>query len=71
MAGDFFADPATQMSSPLILDRLHNRGETIKRVNYGLSNLAIASSDALIAAVAILISIEVISLKCFMQRGVV
>lgn len=71
MAGDFFADPATQMTSPLILDRLHSRGETIKRVNHGLSNPATASSDALIAAVAILISIEVRSLKCVMQREVV
>ncbi|KAL1980369.1 hypothetical protein VTN96DRAFT_4240 [Rasamsonia emersonii] len=60
MAGDFFADPATQMTSPLILDRLHSRGETIKRVNHGLSNPATASSDALIAAVAILISIEIV-----------
>lgn len=59
ISGDFFADPITQRTSPHILDRLHHRGETIKLVNLGLSNLATASSDALIAAVSILISIEV------------
>ncbi|KAL1966650.1 hypothetical protein VTN77DRAFT_4061 [Rasamsonia byssochlamydoides] len=59
ISGDFFADPVTQMTSPLILDRLHHRGETIKLVNQGLSNPATASSDALIAAVSVLISIEI------------
>lgn len=59
LSGDFFADPVTQRTSPFIIDRLHHRGETIKLVNLGLSNASTASSDALIAAVSILISIEV------------
>jgi hypothetical protein len=59
ISGDFFADPVTQMTSPLILDRLQSRGETIKLINQGLSNQAAASSDAMIAAVSTLISIEV------------
>ncbi|OKL56599.1 hypothetical protein UA08_08174 [Talaromyces atroroseus] len=59
MTGDFFADPDTQRSSPLILDRLRSRGETIGLINRDLSSVSSASSDASIAAVSVLISIEI------------
>lgn len=59
MTGAFFADPDTQRSSPLILDRLRSRGETISWINRHLSLTSSASSDAVIAAVSILISIEI------------
>lgn len=58
-SGVFFADPVTQRTSSLILDRLYHRGETIRLIHRDLSNSARASSDALIAAVALMIGIEV------------
>lgn len=59
MTGDFFADPATQRNSPLILDRLRNRGETISLINRDLSSVSSATSDACISAVSLLITVEV------------
>lgn len=59
MTGDFFADPATQRNSQLILDRLRNRGETISLINRDLSSVPSATSDACISAVSMLISVEV------------
>ncbi|KAE8550565.1 hypothetical protein EYB25_006793 [Talaromyces marneffei] len=59
MTGDFFADPATQRNSLLILDRLRNRGETISLINRDLSSVPSATSDACISAVSLLISVEV------------
>lgn len=58
-SGVFFADPVTQRTSSLILDRLYHRGETIRLIHRDLSNSSRASSDALIAAVALMIGIEV------------
>ncbi|KAH8700894.1 hypothetical protein BGW36DRAFT_291974 [Talaromyces proteolyticus] len=58
--GVFFADPATQRGSSFILDRLYHRGETIKLINSDLSDPSRASSDALIAAVALMIGIEIV-----------
>ncbi|EDP54067.1 hypothetical protein AFUB_021170 [Aspergillus fumigatus A1163] len=46
-------------TSPLILDTFHHRGETIRLVNESLSDPLKASSDELIAAVSILLTIEV------------
>jgi len=60
MSGDLpLVDPTKRWSSPLVFDSFLHRGETIKLVNRGLSDPAKASSDALIAAVSILITIEV------------
>lgn len=47
------------MSSSLVVDTFHHRGETIKLVNKGLSDPMRASSDELIAAVSMLLTIEV------------
>ena len=59
-AGEFpLKDPNNRSSSPLLLDTFHHRGETIRLVNEGLSDPVKASSDALIAAVSILLTIEV------------
>ncbi|KAJ9269504.1 transcriptional regulator family: Fungal Specific TF [Paecilomyces variotii] len=61
-SGEFpLLDPTKSYSSTYVFDAFHHRGETIKLVNSGLSNPAKASSDALIAAVSILISIEIAS----------
>ncbi|EED16352.1 hypothetical protein TSTA_014430 [Talaromyces stipitatus ATCC 10500] len=57
--GDFFADPATRRDSPLVLDRLRNRGLTISLINRDLSSASSAASDASIAAVSMLISVEI------------
>jgi hypothetical protein len=64
--GVFFADPVTQRTSSLILDRLYHRGETIRLIHRDLSNSSRASSDALIAAVALMIGIEVSFLPLFL-----
>lgn len=52
-------DPSKQGSSVLVLDTFHHRGETIRLVNEGLSDPIKAASDELIAAVSILLTIEV------------
>lgn len=57
-------DPTKRWSSPLVFDSFQHRGETIRLVNQGLSDPARASSDALIAAVSILITIEVRAEHC-------
>lgn len=46
-------------SSGLVVDSFHHRGETIKLVNQGLSDPVKACSDELIAAVSMLLTIEV------------
>ena len=43
----------------LVLDTFHHRGETIRLVNDGLTDPVKAASDELIAAVSILLTIEV------------
>jgi hypothetical protein len=59
-AGEFpLVDPQKAQTSPLVLDTFHHRGETIRLVNEGLSDPLKASSDELIAAVSILLTIEV------------
>lgn len=58
--GEFpLIDPTKQTSSVLVLDTFHHRGETIRLVNEGLSDPIKAASDELIAAVSILLTIEV------------
>ncbi|PYH98210.1 hypothetical protein BO71DRAFT_395504 [Aspergillus ellipticus CBS 707.79] len=54
-------DPNKRRSSVLLLDTFHHRGETIRLVNEGLSDPTKASSDELIAAVSILLTIEIAS----------
>ncbi|RAL11329.1 uncharacterized protein BO97DRAFT_435317 [Aspergillus homomorphus CBS 101889] len=54
-------DPNKRRSSALLLDTFHHRGETIRLVNEGLSDPIKASSDELIAAVSILLTIEIAS----------
>ncbi|PYI13166.1 hypothetical protein BO99DRAFT_438473 [Aspergillus violaceofuscus CBS 115571] len=54
-------DPNERRSSALLLDTFHHRGETIRLVNEGLSDPIKASSDELIAAVSILLTIEIAS----------
>ncbi|OJJ35589.1 hypothetical protein ASPWEDRAFT_109774 [Aspergillus wentii DTO 134E9] len=62
MTGEFpMLDPNRQRTSVLMLDTFHHRGETIKLVNEGLSDPVKAASDELIAAVSILLTIEVAS----------
>lgn len=51
-------DP-NQKRSALVVDTFQHRGETIRLVNEGLSDPVKASSDELIAAVSILLTIEV------------
>lgn len=51
----------SKRSSPLILDTFYHRGETIRLVNIGLSDPMKAASDELIAAVSILLVIEIAS----------
>jgi hypothetical protein len=61
-SGEFpLVDPAKAQTSPLILDTFHHRGETIRLVNESLSDPLKASSDELIAAVSILLTIEIAS----------
>ncbi|KAF7115293.1 hypothetical protein CNMCM5793_001929 [Aspergillus hiratsukae] len=61
-AGEFpLVDPHKAQTSPLVLDTFHHRGETIRLVNEGLSDPLKASSDELIAAVSILLTIEIAS----------
>lgn len=43
----------------LLLDTFHHRGETIRLVNEGLSDPIKAASDELIAAVSVLLTVEV------------
>jgi hypothetical protein len=57
--GEFPLRSEKQSSSLLLLDTFHHRGETIRLVNEGLSSPPKASSDELIAAVSILLTIEV------------
>jgi hypothetical protein len=57
-SGEFF-DPRNRWSNPDLLDSLQHKVQTIKLVNQGLSNPVTASSDGMIAAVSILIAIEV------------
>lgn len=58
--GEFpLTDPSKQASSALVIDAFHHRGETIRLVNEGLSDPIKAASDELIAAVSILLTIEV------------
>lgn len=58
--GEFpIIDPSKQASSALVIDAFHHRGETIRLVNEGLSDPIKAASDELIAAVSILLTIEV------------
>jgi hypothetical protein len=58
-SGVIFAEPSLRWTNPFVIDGLHHKGETIRLVNKGLSNPMAASSDALIAAVSILITMEV------------
>ncbi|GFF48241.1 hypothetical protein IFM46972_08499 [Aspergillus udagawae] len=61
-SGEFpLVDPSKAQTSPLILDTFHHRGETIRLVNESLSDPLKASSDELIAAVSILLTIEIAS----------
>ncbi|GIJ99153.1 hypothetical protein Aspvir_001279 [Aspergillus viridinutans] len=61
-SGEFpLVDPTKAQTSPLILDTFHHRGETIRLVNESLSDPLKASSDELIAAVSILLTIEIAS----------
>lgn len=57
--GEFPLISDQQRSSVLLLDTFHHRGETIRLVNEGLSSAPKASSDELIAAVSVLLTIEV------------
>ncbi|KAG2419230.1 hypothetical protein HFD88_004025 [Aspergillus terreus] len=59
--GEFPLRSENQSSSLLLLDTFHHRGETIRLVNEGLSSPPKASSDELIAAVSILLTIEIAS----------
>ncbi|PLB45513.1 hypothetical protein P170DRAFT_449198 [Aspergillus steynii IBT 23096] len=60
--GEFpMVDPNKRGSSLLLLDTFHHRGETIRLVNEGLSDPIKASSDELIAAVSMLLTIEIAS----------
>lgn len=61
-------DPNKRRSSVLLLDTFHHRGETIKLVNEGLSDPIKASSDQLIAAVSILLTIEVSTAEPLCKR---
>ena len=59
-AGEFpLMQSKNHWSSGLVVDSFHHRGETIKLVNQGLSDPVKASSDELIAAVSMLLTIEV------------
>ncbi|KAJ5808725.1 hypothetical protein N7474_009994 [Penicillium riverlandense] len=59
--GEFPLTDPSKPRTPLVLDTLHHRGETIRLVNEGLSDPAKAASDELIAAVSTLLTIEIAS----------
>jgi hypothetical protein len=58
-SGEFPLTDNKKASSPLLLDTFHHRGETIRLVNEGLSDPLKAASDELIAAVSVLLTVEV------------
>ncbi|KAJ5131053.1 uncharacterized protein N7515_007092 [Penicillium bovifimosum] len=60
-AGELPIRDPNQKRSQLVIDTFHHRGETIRLVNEGLSDPVKASSDALIAAVSTLLTIEIAS----------
>ena len=57
--GEFPLTDEKKSSSVLLLDTFHHRGETIRLVNEGLSDPIKAASDELIAAVSVLLTVEV------------
>ncbi|KAL2798946.1 hypothetical protein BJX66DRAFT_14921 [Aspergillus keveii] len=58
-SGEFPLTDNKKASSPLLLDTFHHRGETIRLVNEGLSDPLKAASDELIAAVSVLLTVEI------------
>ncbi|KAL2813574.1 hypothetical protein BJX63DRAFT_431915 [Aspergillus granulosus] len=58
-SGEFPLTDNRKASSPLLLDTFHHRGETIRLVNEGLSDPLKAASDELIAAVSVLLTVEI------------
>ncbi|KAL4885838.1 fungal-specific transcription factor domain-containing protein [Aspergillus karnatakaensis] len=58
-SGEFPLTDDKKASSPLLLDTFHHRGETIRLVNEGLSDPNKAASDELIAAVSVLLTVEI------------
>jgi hypothetical protein len=58
-SGEFPLTDEKKGSSVLLLDTFHHRGETIRLVNEGLSDPIKAASDELIAAVSVLLTVEV------------
>ncbi|KAL5338403.1 hypothetical protein BJX70DRAFT_203393 [Aspergillus crustosus] len=58
-SGEFPLTDEKKASSPLLLDTFHHRGETIRLVNEGLSDPNKAASDELIAAVSVLLTVEI------------
>ncbi|KAL4793177.1 hypothetical protein BDV19DRAFT_231727 [Aspergillus venezuelensis] len=57
--GEFPLTDEKKSSSVLLLDTFHHRGETIRLVNEGLSDPIKAASDELIAAVSVLLTVEI------------
>ncbi|KAI9376716.1 hypothetical protein BJX61DRAFT_530715 [Aspergillus egyptiacus] len=58
-SGEFPLTDEKKGSSALLLDTFHHRGETIRLVNEGLSDPIKAASDELIAAVSVLLTVEI------------
>ncbi|KAL2822718.1 fungal-specific transcription factor domain-containing protein [Aspergillus cavernicola] len=58
-SGEFPLTDDKKGSSVLLLDTFHHRGETIRLVNEGLSDPIKAASDELIAAVSVLLTVEI------------
>ncbi|KAL6230418.1 hypothetical protein BDW75DRAFT_72968 [Aspergillus navahoensis] len=58
-SGEFPLTDEKKGSSVLLLDTFHHRGETIRLVNEGLSDPIKAASDELIAAVSVLLTVEI------------
>ncbi|KAL4918974.1 hypothetical protein BDW62DRAFT_180231 [Aspergillus aurantiobrunneus] len=58
-SGEFPLTDEKKSSSVLLLDTFHHRGETIRLVNEGLSDPIKAASDELIAAVSVLLTVEI------------
>ncbi|KAL4905407.1 hypothetical protein BDW74DRAFT_152604 [Aspergillus multicolor] len=58
-SGEFPLTDEKKSSSLLLLDTFHHRGETIRLVNEGLSDPIKAASDELIAAVSVLLTVEI------------
>ncbi|KAL4990283.1 hypothetical protein BDW68DRAFT_44832 [Aspergillus falconensis] len=58
-SGEFPLTDERKGSSVLLLDTFHHRGETIRLVNEGLSDPIKAASDELIAAVSVLLTVEI------------